>query len=58
MLSLNGCAEGVSDVPVGQEAHKGVDHELDESLGGKEQPHADVFVGEELLALQAAPRWW
>lgn len=58
MPSPKGCAEHVSDIPVGQETHKGVDHELDESLGGEEQPHADVFVGEELLALQAAARWW
>lgn len=48
----------VSDLPVGQETHGRVDHQLYERLGGKQQPHADVFLGEELLALRAAARRW
>ena len=61
-LSLEGYTllqSHISDLPVGQEAHGWVDHQLYESLGGKQQPHADVFLGEELLALRAAAwQWW
>lgn len=47
----------VSDLPVGQQTHPGVDQQLDQSLGGEEQPHSGVLLGQELPTLQAAPGW-
>lgn len=44
-------------LPVGQQTHPGVDQQLDQSLGGEEQPHACVLLRQELPTLQAAPGW-
>lgn len=48
-----------SHPPVGQQTHPGVHQQLHQSLGGEEQPHAGVLLGQELPTLQAAPgrRW-
>lgn len=56
-LALHSCPPGqpqVSAPPVGQDTHGRVDRQLYQSLGGEQQPHADVFVGEEPLPLRAA----